>query len=81
MPNIPELQQQIVKRYHNSHIAGHPGRWKTLELVSHNYWWPQMSWYWVPILAPVTSVYRQNPTANSLWVSSTLSWSLLNNGA
>ena len=45
MPNIPELQQWIVKQHHDSHIAGHPGQWKTLELVSHNYWWPQMSWY------------------------------------
>ena len=30
---------------HDSKIAGHPGRWKTLELVSRNYWWPQMSRY------------------------------------
>jgi hypothetical protein len=27
------------------HIAGHAGHFKTLELVSHNYWWPQMSCY------------------------------------
>jgi hypothetical protein len=26
-------------------IARHAGRFKTLELVSHNYWWPQMSRY------------------------------------
>ena len=30
---------------HNSRQSGHPSRWKTLELVSRNYWWPQMSWY------------------------------------
>ena len=30
---------------HDSKIAGHPGRWKTLEPVSRNYWWPQMSRY------------------------------------
>jgi len=30
---------------HNSRLAGHSGRWKTLELVSRNYWWPQMSRY------------------------------------
>jgi Integrase zinc binding domain len=30
---------------HDSKIAGHAGRWKTLELVSWNYWWPQMSRY------------------------------------
>ena len=30
---------------HDSQIAGHSGRWKTLELVSQNYWWPNMSKY------------------------------------
>ena len=25
--------------------AGHPGRWKTLELVVRNYWWPGLSGY------------------------------------
>src|SRR5260370_5008765 len=26
-------------------MTGHPGWWKTLELVSHNYWWPGISHY------------------------------------
>jgi hypothetical protein len=39
------LQLRIVKQHHDSLIAGHPGHWKTLELVSQSYWWPQMSWY------------------------------------
>ena len=30
---------------HNSRIAGYTRRWKTLELVSRNYWWLQMSRY------------------------------------
>ena len=30
---------------HDSRIAGHAGMWKTLELVSRNYWWPQMLRY------------------------------------
>ena len=40
-----DLRQKIVALCHDSKIAGHPGRWKTLELVSRNYWWPQMSRY------------------------------------
>jgi len=40
-----DLQRWIVSLCHNTKIAGHPGRWKTLELVSKNYWWPQMSRY------------------------------------
>ena len=45
VPNIPELRRRIVEQHHDSRIAGHPGRWKTLELISRNYWWPQMSRY------------------------------------
>jgi len=40
-----ELHRHIVSLYHDTKIAGHPGQWKTLELVSQNYWWPQMSQY------------------------------------
>jgi len=45
VPQSPDLRRQIVALCHNTHIAGHPGCWKTLELVSQNYWWPQMSRY------------------------------------
>ena len=33
----PDLRRQIVVLCHDTQIAGHPGRWKTLELVSWNY--------------------------------------------
>jgi len=39
------LCRRIVTLSHDSRLAGHSGRWKTLELVSRNYWWPQMSRY------------------------------------
>src|SRR5215475_11985905 len=45
VPNDPELRRRIVEQHHDSKLAGHPGRWKTLELVSRSYWWPQMSRY------------------------------------
>ena len=38
-----ELCHQILTLCHDSKLTGHPRRWKTLELVSRNYWWPQMS--------------------------------------
>ena len=37
------LRTQIVQMHHDLPSAGHPGRWKTYELVSRNYWWPSMS--------------------------------------
>ena len=40
-----KLHHQILTLCHDSKLVGHPGRWKTLELVSRNYWWPQMSRY------------------------------------
>jgi len=45
VPRSPDLRRQIVALCHDTQIAGHPGRWKTLELVFQNYWWPQMSRY------------------------------------
>ena len=45
VPKNADLRRRIVEQHHDSRIAGHAGRWKTLELVSRNYWWPQMSRY------------------------------------
>ena len=45
VPNDPEIRRRIVSLHHDTLIAGHAGRWKTLELVARNYWWPQMSRY------------------------------------
>ena len=41
----PDLRHKISALCHDSKLAGHPRRWKTLELVLQNYWWPQMSRY------------------------------------
>ncbi|HWN07996.1 MAG TPA: reverse transcriptase domain-containing protein [Pyrinomonadaceae bacterium] len=45
VPNTSDLRRRILSLCHDSKIAGHPGRFKTLELVSRNYWWPNMSRY------------------------------------
>jgi len=45
VPWNSDLQRRIVSLCHDMKVAGHPGRWKMLELVSRNYWWPQMSRY------------------------------------
>ena len=38
-----DLRRRVVQMHHDHPSAGHPGRWKTYELVSRNYWWPGMS--------------------------------------
>jgi hypothetical protein len=45
VPKDRDLRRRIVKQPHDTRIAGHAGHFKTLELVSRNYWWPQMSHY------------------------------------
>jgi hypothetical protein len=45
VPKDRELWCHIIEQHHDTCIAGHAGRFKTLELISHNYWWPQMSHY------------------------------------
>src|SRR5258705_2834993 len=41
----PQLCHGLVHAHHGAAVAGHTGRWKTLELVSQNYWWPGLSRY------------------------------------
>jgi hypothetical protein len=45
VPNDRDLWCHIIEQYHDTCITRHVGCFKTLELVSHNYWWPQMSHY------------------------------------
>jgi len=35
-----ELRAEVIWLYHDVPAAGHGGRWKTVELVTRNYWWP-----------------------------------------
>src|SRR5258708_7322830 len=41
----PQLHHDLVHAHHSATIARHPRLWKTLELVSRNYWWPGLSRY------------------------------------
>jgi len=45
VPRNSDLRRQVVSLCHDTKVAGHPRRWKILELISRNYWWPQMSRY------------------------------------
>jgi len=35
-----ELRMEVIWLHHDVLAAGHGGRWKTVELVTRNYWWP-----------------------------------------
>ena len=34
------MRVEIIWLHHDTPIAGHGGQWKTVELVTRNYWWP-----------------------------------------
>jgi hypothetical protein len=38
VPKDRELRHHIVEQHHNMRIARHAGHFKTLELISYNYW-------------------------------------------
>ena len=39
VPKDTKLRTEIIKLHHDSPVVGHPSQWKTLELISRNYWW------------------------------------------
>ena len=39
VPKDMELRAEVIRLHHNVPAAGHGGRWKTVELVTRNYWW------------------------------------------
>ena len=42
---VPEgiLRVEVIWRHHDTIVGGHGGRWKTMELIGRNYWWPGMT--------------------------------------
>jgi len=40
VPKDVELRAEMIRLHHNVLVAGHGRWWKTIELVTRNYWWP-----------------------------------------
>ena len=40
VPKDEKLRIEIIQLHHDMPIAGHRGQWKTVELVTRNFWWP-----------------------------------------
>jgi len=39
VPRDEKLRAEIIQLHHDIPVAGHGGKWKTVELVTRNYWW------------------------------------------
>jgi len=40
VPKDKNLRAEIIRLHHDMPVAGHGGQWKTVELVTRNFWWP-----------------------------------------
>jgi len=43
VPKDEELRAEVIQLHHDIPTAGHEGRWKTVKLVTRNYWWPEVT--------------------------------------
>jgi len=41
VPNNKNVKCKIVQQFHDN-IMGHPGQWKTVKLITQEYWWPRI---------------------------------------
>jgi len=40
VPKNKKLRAEIIRLHHDTLIGGHGGQWKTVEMVTRNFWWP-----------------------------------------
>jgi len=40
VPKDDQLRMKIIKLYHDTPVGGHGEQWKTVELVTRDFWWP-----------------------------------------
>jgi len=43
VPKDEKLRAEIIRLHHDTPIGGHRGQWKTVELVTRNFWWPRIT--------------------------------------
>jgi len=40
IPGDEGLRTEVIQLHHDTPVGGHGGQWKTMELVTKNFWWP-----------------------------------------
>lgn len=63
IPNNEELKLEIAESRHDSKIAGHFGRHKTQELITRNFFWPEMD-EWIRNYLHTCDVCQRNKSSS-----------------
>ena len=43
VPKDEELRVEVIRSHHDTLVGGHGGQWKTVELVTRNFWWSRVT--------------------------------------
>jgi len=43
VPKDEKLRAEVIRLHHDTPVGGHGGQWKTVELVTRNFWWPEVT--------------------------------------
>ena len=43
IPKDEKLRAEVIRLYHDIPVGGHRGQWKIAELVTRNFWWPEVT--------------------------------------
>ena len=43
IPKDNRLRVEIIRLHHDMLVEGYGGQWKMVELVTHNFWWPEVT--------------------------------------
>ncbi len=62
IPDSNELKLTVTRQAHDAKVAGHFGRDKTLELLTRNYYWPNLD-EWVKTYVRTCDACQRNKTA------------------
>jgi len=43
VPKDEKLRAEVIWLYYDKLVGGHGGQWKTTELVTRSFWWPEVT--------------------------------------
>jgi len=43
VPKDNKLRAEIIRLHHDMPVGDHRGQWKIIELVTRNFWWPEVT--------------------------------------